>query len=653
MRLSDIPARSRPVIAAALGGAVLGGWLFSLGLRNPTESLARAEPAGPVALEKKGPPRPPTVLTVVTCYPGMTAGTIESEITNRVERWLGQLPGLATSASRSIEGVSMVRLTLQADADPALALGRANALILGLLPNLPPGCPPPLVTAEKAGHERALGFVEIRDPARSEAELLDLARLLVRPGLARLVSLRVPVVLGGKERAVVVYLDRARLQARNLAPAAVTRALRQSEPKAVLAPLNIGDRRFLPSGDSGGRIQDLGLVPIRAKPEGSVFLRDVAVVKDAFQPATSVARVNGRRGVCLPLLASGPEPPTADEIRKTLTRLEKRLPEGAGLVFLPCAPKDEGPAEISIYLRGPTGLRLERMEQRVAKVERFLQKTLPAEERAWVVSEVGVRADSSALYTPNAGPQDAVILIRLAGKRSRSAGEYAGKLRRAFAREKDFADLTARFRSGAVVLSAFDRAALADLGLRLRGGRPAQQEQAAHQLQRRMREVPGAADVQIWQRLDAPGYALEVDVAKAAALGLTAADVYQEVASATGSRPVRDASQAGSLTRHGYPVLVQYPEERDTTLEKLLDSPLILAGGNAPAKLSSVARLQRTTEPVEIHHVDGMRVTDVLIDLEGKDAGALAREAEKVIREQHLPAALTVEVEQLSCASGH
>src|SRR5262249_7620418 len=151
--------------------------------------------------------------------------------------------------------------------------------------------------------------------------------------------------------AVVVYLDRARLQARNLAPATVTRALRQGEPKAVLAALTVGDRRLLPSGDSGGRIQDLELVPIRANPEGSVFLRDVGVGQDAFQPATSVAGVNGRRGVCLPLLASGAAPPTVDEIRQTLTRLEKRLPEGAGLVFLPCAPKDEGPAEISIHLR--------------------------------------------------------------------------------------------------------------------------------------------------------------------------------------------------------------------------------------------------------------------------------------------------------------
>src|SRR5262249_21722066 len=155
---------------------------------------------------------------------------------------------------------------------------------------------------------------------------------------------------------------------------------------------------------------------------------------------------------------------------------------------------------------------------------------LPGKSLGWVVSEVGVRADPSARYTPNAGPQDAVVRIGLAGPSARAAAATAEKLRQAFARKEGLADLTARFRVGPVAFAALGRAALADLSLHLSGGRAAPQTQAAGQLLRAVRQVPGAADVQVWQRQDAPEYVLDVDRAKAAALGLSAAEVYRQVA---------------------------------------------------------------------------------------------------------------------------
>src|SRR5262249_59062268 len=94
-------------------------------------------------------------------------------------RSVGGLPAVAASAAKSIEGVSLVRLTLRPDADPALALAQANSLILTLLPALPPGCLPPLAQVGDPGDATVLGFLSVQNPNLDEARLSDIARQAV------------------------------------------------------------------------------------------------------------------------------------------------------------------------------------------------------------------------------------------------------------------------------------------------------------------------------------------------------------------------------------------------------------------------------------------------------------------------------------------
>src|SRR5262245_64220416 len=82
---------------------------------------------------------------VLTFFNGMPAGSIEKTITNRIERWVNQAPGVRLVESKSLPGVSIVRVFFRDDINPTEALTLTNSLALGALPTLPPNTLPPVV----------------------------------------------------------------------------------------------------------------------------------------------------------------------------------------------------------------------------------------------------------------------------------------------------------------------------------------------------------------------------------------------------------------------------------------------------------------------------------------------------------------------------
>src|SRR5262249_27691943 len=145
--------------------------------------------------------------------------------------------------SRSLAGVSVVRISFAPDADPRAALATVNTLALACVPNLPPGTPPPVVLPFDPAAP-PLAAVTVDDPTRPVAELTDLARARVLRALGGVPGVLAPLVLGGADRAVLVHLDPARLEARKLSPLDVAAALRGAGlPPAPGAGL-LGDNRL-------------------------------------------------------------------------------------------------------------------------------------------------------------------------------------------------------------------------------------------------------------------------------------------------------------------------------------------------------------------------------------------------------------------------
>ncbi len=119
-----------------------------------------------------------------------------------------------------------------------------------------------------------------------------------------------------------------------------------------------------------------------------------------------------------------------------------------------------------IFVRAPSGTRLEATEAKVARVEQFV-KDRTGDDLELVISETGLTADWSAAYTPNSGPMDAVLKVQLKEHRSKSAQEYVDLLRRAFAGEPKFADLEFSFDAGGMIRSAMNEGKSTPLNVRI------------------------------------------------------------------------------------------------------------------------------------------------------------------------------------------
>src|SRR5215831_3600535 len=153
---------------------------------------------------------------IMTYYNGMPTSSVEKTITNRIERWTNQATGCRRVTSKSTLGVSVVRLEFRDDVDPNGALTQVNSLALSTLPTLPPNTLPPVSLPFDPTGTIPLGVLTVSNPRMNEAKVKDLARIDVRNMLGGVPGVVAPVVIGGKDRTVLIYLDPKRMQVRHV-----------------------------------------------------------------------------------------------------------------------------------------------------------------------------------------------------------------------------------------------------------------------------------------------------------------------------------------------------------------------------------------------------------------------------------------------------
>src|SRR5207248_1533975 len=201
---------------------------------------------------------------VMTFYSGMPASPLEKTITNRIERWVNQAPGAAVVESKSIPGVSICRIYFRDDIDPTAALTMTNSLALSTLPNLPPNTLPPVVIPFDPTGTLPLGIITVSNPELGEATVKDVARIQVRNALGRVRGSVAPVVVGGKDRAVMIYLDPKKMEARGLSPTDVVRALDEGNFIASPGSVYVGDSQIaLDTNVLLAEVEDFNDLPIK------------------------------------------------------------------------------------------------------------------------------------------------------------------------------------------------------------------------------------------------------------------------------------------------------------------------------------------------------------------------------------------------------
>ena len=245
------------------------------------------------------------VVVVATFYSGMPPEQIESDITGRFERFFTLGSGIDHMESRSLPGVSLIKIYFQPGIDPNSAVSTISNLAMANLRRLPPGTLPPVVLKFDAS-SLPVCLITLKGKGLSETELRDLGQYNVRNQVANIPGASVPQPFGGKYRQIQVYVDPVKLQAHQLSVMDVVRTVNQSNMILPAGDVRIGPKDFniytnsqLPTTDEINRL------PLKTVGNASVMVGDVGHAMDAQQIQTSIVRVDGQKSVYLPVLKQG------------------------------------------------------------------------------------------------------------------------------------------------------------------------------------------------------------------------------------------------------------------------------------------------------------------------------------------------------------
>jgi multidrug efflux pump subunit AcrB len=285
-----------------------------------------------------------------------------------------------------------------------------------------------------------------------------------------------------------------------------------------------------------------------------------------------------------------------------------------------------------VYARAASGTRVEETEKKIERVEQFIRETIGGDVQL-LISELGVVADLSAAYTPNAGPMDAVVKVQLAEHRHHSAQEYVHTLRAGFATDPSFSDLEFAFDAGGMIRSAMNEGKSSPINIRIAGKDTVQSRKIAESIRRKIVGVEGVVDARIIQRLDYPQYVIDVDRAKVADLGLSQAEVMKNVVAALNSSIQFHKKNfwINPVSKNQYFVGVQYFEEDIDSVETLLDIPITSPNQPQPIPLRNIATLRRSTVPTEITHDNLQTTIDLTMGVQGRDLGHVADDVTRVV----------------------
>jgi len=298
--------------------------------------------------------------------------------------------------------------------------------------------------------------------------------------------------------------------------------------------------------------------------------------------------------------------------------------------------------QFTIYVRLPSGTRIERTEETIAEIEQALINEMGKPDAEYpkvekfadsnlriLISNIGVLMDWPAAYTPNTGPMDAFVLVQLKGKSGMpSTFDYVEKLRGKLNRQ--FPGVDFAFDTGGMMTAALNFGLPSPINVRVQGSNLFTAEEIGMHVQRIASSVPGATDVRIAQRMDYPQVDIKVDRVKAAQLGVTQEDVVKNVVTTVNSSINFDpAFWIDENNGNHYFFGAQYAEEDINSIETLKNVPITGKASVMPVALRNIAEFGRKTGPAVVNHVNITRTIDVFANVEqGYDVGSVATEIE-------------------------
>src|SRR6202521_712742 len=251
------------------------------------------------------PPINIPVVVVATFYSGMPPEQIETDITGRFERFFTLASGIDHIESRSLPGVSLIKVYFQPGLDADAAVSTVSNLAMADLRRLPPGTLPPVVLKFDAS-SLPVCLITLKGPGLNEIQLHDLGQYNVRNQIANVPGASVPQPFGGRYRQIMVYVDPVKLQAHQLSPMDVVRQVNEDNLIIPTGDVKIGPFDYnLYSNSQAPSANDINSMPLKAFGQSSVLVGDVGKAVDAQAIQTNIVRVDGQPSVYLPILKQG------------------------------------------------------------------------------------------------------------------------------------------------------------------------------------------------------------------------------------------------------------------------------------------------------------------------------------------------------------
>src|SRR4051812_20561938 len=271
------------------------------------------------------------VISVAFNYTGMTADDMEKRIVGQFERFVGTtVNDVEHIESQSLNGIGIIKVYFQKNAKIEIALAQVSAICQTAIRAMPPGTQPPLVIQYNASSVPILQL-SLESDTLPENQLFDVAVNFLRPQLITIPGVQIPYPYGGKQRQVMVDLEPEKLYAYGISPADVSNAVNAQNLILPAGSAKIGQQEYpIKINSSPETVKALNDLPIKTVNGATVFIKDVANVRDGFQVQQSVVHANGKGGVLISILKSGNASTldVVDNIKKALPQIETTLPQG-------------------------------------------------------------------------------------------------------------------------------------------------------------------------------------------------------------------------------------------------------------------------------------------------------------------------------------
>ena len=245
------------------------------------------------------------VVVVATFYNGMPPEQIEADITNTFERFFTLGANIDHSESRSLTGVSLIKIYFKPGTDPNAALSNIANLAMADLRRLPPGTLPPVVLGMDASTQPVC-LVTLKGQGLNETKLKDLAQFQVRNQISNVQGASVPQPYGGTYRQIQIYVDPLKMEARNLSLNDVVTSVNSSNLILPAGDVRIGSKDYnIYANSQFPDANSMNQMPLKSVGNSSVLVGDIGKAIDSGALQYNIVRIDGQRSVYVPVFKQG------------------------------------------------------------------------------------------------------------------------------------------------------------------------------------------------------------------------------------------------------------------------------------------------------------------------------------------------------------